>query len=70
LRRGALLRDIGRAARRRGVEWILVRQGGRHELWRCGATEVVIPRHAGINDLTALGVKRVLENELGKGWWR
>jgi mRNA interferase HicA len=65
-----LLRDIGRAAARQGVAWTLVRQGRRHEIWRCGATEVVIPRHAEINELTALGIKRSLENELGSGWWR
>jgi len=70
VRRGALLRGVGRAARRRGVEWILARQGGRHEVWRCGDTEVVIPRNADINDLTALGIQRVLEPELAKGWWR
>jgi mRNA interferase HicA len=52
------------------VEWTLVRQGGTHEVWRCGVIEVVIPRHADINDLTALGIKRSLEGELGKGWWR
>jgi mRNA interferase HicA len=53
-----LLREIGRTARRHGVEWTLVRQGGRHEVWRCGVIEIVIPRHADINDLTALGIKR------------
>jgi mRNA interferase HicA len=57
-------------ARRHGVLWTLVRQGGRHEVWRCGVIEVVIPRHADINDLTALGIKRSLEGELGKGSWR
>ena len=49
------------------MEWTLVRHGGRHELWRCGASEVVLPRHADINGLTALGVKRMLENELRVG---
>jgi mRNA interferase HicA len=70
MRRRAVLRDIGRTASRRGVMWTLVRQGGRHEIWRCGATEVVIPRHAEINELTALGIMRSLETELGGGWWR
>jgi len=50
--------------------WTLLRQGGRHEIWRCGATEVVILRHAEINELTALGIMRSLETELGGGWWR
>jgi mRNA interferase HicA len=70
MRRGALLREIGRAARRQSVTWVLIRQGGKHEIWRCGATDVVIPRHAEINDLTARGITRALEDELGKGWWR
>lgn len=70
MRRGALLREIGLAARRQSVARVLSRQGGKHEIWRCGATDVVIPRHAEINDLTALGIKLPLEDELGKGWWR
>jgi mRNA interferase HicA len=70
MRRRVLLRHIGRAARRQDVAWTLVRQGARHEIWRCGATEVVIPRHAEVNELTATGIKRLLERELGSGWWR
>jgi len=31
---------------------------------------VTIPRHREINELTALAVERLLEAELGEGWWR
>jgi mRNA interferase HicA len=46
-----------------------VRQGGQHEVWRCGETLVVIPRHREINELTAGSIRRHLEAELGKAWW-
>jgi hypothetical protein len=70
LRRGRLLRVIARAARQMDVEWVLVRQGGRHEVWRCGSTTIVVPGHAEINELTAMSIQRAREAELGKGWWR
>lgn len=65
-----MLREIARSARQLDVGWVLVRQGGRHEVWRCGSTTVVIPRHAEINELTAMSIQKALEGELGKGWWQ
>ncbi len=70
MKRGDLLRKVARSAKDAGVEWALVRQGSRHEVWRCGATLVTIPRHREINELTALGIERLLDAELGEGWWR
>jgi hypothetical protein len=69
LKRAELLRRIARGAARRGVAVALVRQGGEHEVWQCGGTRVVIPRHREINELTALAIVRRLERELGEGWW-
>jgi hypothetical protein len=31
---------------------------------------VTIPRHREINELTALGIFKSLEPELGENWWR
>jgi hypothetical protein len=33
-------------------------------------TLVTVPRHREINELTALAIERLLEAELGEGWWR
>jgi len=46
------------------------RQGKRHEIWRCGSTTFPVPRHREINELTAVGILKDLEGELGKDWWK
>ena len=70
MKRQHLVRKIAEAARVSGRSWVLARQGGGHEWWRCGSTGVAIPRHREIPELTALGILRELEIELGKDWWR
>jgi hypothetical protein len=45
-------------------------QGGRHEVWQCGNTKVTIPRHREINEITVRAILKILEAELGPGWWR
>jgi len=63
-------RRIQRAAQARRIQWRLVRQGGRHEVWQCGRTKVTIPRHREVNEITAQGIFTTLEAELGLGWWK
>lgn len=70
MNRSLLLRQIRAAAHARGRTWSLVRQGATHEIWMCGVTRIVIPRHIDINDLTALRIRQTLQDELGQGWWR
>lgn len=70
MRHGELVREIGKAAKAKGVSWVLIAQSTKHEKWRCGSTDVMIPRHPEVNDLTGLRIKQALEGELGKGWWR
>jgi mRNA interferase HicA len=70
MKRTVLIRRIGKAAKRTGAAWTLVRQGGNHEIWSCASTMVTIPRHREINELTAQGIMGDLEAVLGKGWWR
>jgi hypothetical protein len=48
----------------------MVRQGKNHEVWQCGTTKLTIPRHAEINEYTAEGIMKDIEDELGEGWWR
>jgi mRNA interferase HicA len=47
------IKDIASAA---DCEWGLVRQGGRHEIWRFGRLKVSIPRHPDINEHTAKAI--------------
>jgi hypothetical protein len=70
VRRRHLITRVHARARVRGREWAVDRKGGRHDLWRCGGTVVTIPRHREINELTARGIMKALEAELGEGWWR
>jgi len=55
---------------KRDIAWTLVRQGADREIWQCGSTWVVIPRHREINEGTASDPQRGLEAELGEEWWQ
>ncbi len=71
MRRSAVIRRLRREARVRGVPMALVRQGSRHEIWRCGHMTVPIPRHRDIDETTVEeGIYRRLEDVFGEGWWR
>ena len=70
MRRGELLRRIGRRARAENVVWQLKREGRQHEIWQCGTTQVSVPRHREVNTYTAEAIMKDLESELGKDWWR
>ncbi|HYJ33853.1 MAG TPA: hypothetical protein VE326_11590 [Candidatus Binatia bacterium] len=70
MKRSALLRKIRKAANTAGVAFGEVREGGDHSIFRCGSTSISVPRHREINEFTARGILRDLEDELGKGWWR
>jgi len=70
MKRDELLRRIAARARKQRVEWRLDRQGTNHEIWRCGAVEVALPRHRDINEVTGIGICKSLEAALGEGWWR
>jgi mRNA interferase HicA len=70
VRRAELLRRIAKRARSQRVRFELVREGGSHSLYRCGAVRVTVPRHTEINELTARGILAETESVLGEGWWR
>jgi mRNA interferase HicA len=65
-----LVRKIRDAAAGRGVDFEMRRQRGSHQMWTCGQTAVVIPKHTEVNELTARGIFKTLEAELGKEWWK
>jgi hypothetical protein len=70
VKRTALNKKIKDAAKAAGFEWVLVRHGGQHDLWRCGTTIVTIPRHNELNELTAQSILKRLEATLGEQWWK
>ncbi|WP_212825715.1 type II toxin-antitoxin system HicA family toxin [Polymorphospora rubra] len=61
MKRVDLIRAIARAARRSGVGFDLVREGGSHSIFRYGSQNVVIPRHSEVNELTARAILRDLD---------
>lgn len=69
MKRRDLIRIIGVAARKRDLEWVLVREGAEHEVWALDRRLITIPRHREINERTARGIMKAFEEELGARWW-
>jgi mRNA interferase HicA len=53
-----------------GLRWMLVRQGGDHEVWDLDGIRVLVPRHREVNERTALRIRELLEDRLGDRWWQ
>ena len=49
-------RELERQLRDNG--WTLSRHGGKHDVWSRGERELVVPRHAEINEYTAKAILR------------
>ncbi len=64
-----LIREISKAARRSGLLWVIVREGGNHSIFTLGDQRIPIPRHREIPDVLARQIMKELETELGKEWW-
>ena len=65
-----LVKKIREAAKAADLTFEMARQKGDHEVWHCGATPVVIPKHREINEITAESICKRLEEALGERWWR
>jgi mRNA interferase HicA len=65
-----LIKRITEAAAAAGKQFSVVREGGNHSIFRCGDQNVVIPRHREINEHTARGIMRDLDDQLGEDWWK
>ncbi|KUL26322.1 type II toxin-antitoxin system HicA family toxin [Actinoplanes awajinensis] len=70
MKRIDLIKKIGAAAIVAGKDFSLLREGGSHSIFQCGDLTVVIPRHREINEITARGIMRDLDGQLGEGWWK
>lgn len=64
------MKEISRAASAKGVRFELVREGAKHQLWRCGSATTAIPRHSEIGTGLVVEIRKDLEPALGKDWWR
>jgi hypothetical protein len=65
-----LIRKISKAAKAQDITFAMQRQSGSHQMWTCGSTPVVIPKHTEVNEITAQSICKTLEAELGEDWWR
>lgn len=65
-----LVKKIRDAAKGQDIPFDKIRQKGSHEMWRCGGTQVTIPKHNEVNEITAMQICKALEAELGEDWWR
>ena len=61
MKRRALIKQLRLIAKEAGVELLFIRQGGNHEIWRISNRLLVIPRHRDINERTAEGIVRRVE---------
>lgn len=69
--RDKLLKTIAKAARRKGLEWELVREGGNLSIYELDGLRVPAGRHHGeIGERYAEMIYKQFEPKLGRRWWR
>ncbi|HVA61501.1 MAG TPA: hypothetical protein VNG13_13335 [Mycobacteriales bacterium] len=70
MKRRDLLKHIRAAAQARQLELAQLREGANHTVYTLGRRQFTVPRHSEINEYTAEGIMKDLEDELGKDLWR
>jgi hypothetical protein len=70
MKRNALIRDIRKAAKKRGLAFEVVREGAEHTIFRCGLVQVPVPRHRELGPKMEFEIRVQLEPALGHRWWR
>jgi mRNA interferase HicA len=60
VKRAELLKAMRKAAKVGGVEFVLVREGAEHSIYRYGTQQVVVPRHRELNEITARAILKDL----------
>jgi mRNA interferase HicA len=70
VKRRDLIKKLSKAAASAGVECGVVVEGSEHTIYQVGKQKLSIPRHREINELTAEGIMKDAEGELGRRWWR
>jgi hypothetical protein len=58
VRNGALLKELRKIARDKGLALTLVRHGGNHDVYQLGSVRLIVARHSDIPEPTANGIIR------------
>lgn len=69
-RRKLIIKKLRQAAKQRGLDFYLLRQGSRHEVYCLDGLRIPIPRHNEVSERTTLDIINESEQKLGKGWWQ
>lgn len=65
-----LIRKIARAAKAKGLAWVLARHGANHDVYSLDGLKIPIARHSEVTNRYAETVWQECEPKLGEGWWR
>lgn len=66
-RRKLIIKKLRQAAKQRGLDFYLLRQGSRHEVYCLDGLRIPIPRHNEVSERTTLDIINESEQKLGKG---
>lgn len=69
-RRKLIIKKLRQAAKQRGLDFYLLRQGSRHEAYCLDGLRIPIPRHNEVSERTTLDIINESEQKPGKGWWQ
>lgn len=67
MKRRGLLTAVRSMAQASGASFDLVRHGASHDIYRVAGLTVVVPRHTEINEMTARGIIRDVQDHLRNG---
>lgn len=67
MKRRELLVRLRSIAKEAGVDFVLVRNGAGHDIYRLGDLAVTMPRHSEINEMTAKGMLRAASEHVQGG---
>jgi hypothetical protein len=70
MKRRDLTGKIATAAKAHGLDWVLARNGGGHDIYSLDGLMIVVPRHNEIVERTAESVLKSCEPKLGNRWWK
>ncbi|PYY33723.1 type II toxin-antitoxin system HicA family toxin [Curtobacterium sp. MCJR17_055] len=62
MKRADLIRALHQRAQRRGVEFVLLRHGGRHDVFLFGSARIEVPRHREIREMLARAIIRACDD--------
>lgn len=61
---------ISKAARDKGLDWVVARQGANHTVFNLDGVMIPIARHNEIDNRMAEIIFKECADKLGKDWWK